>query len=334
VAVILWILKTWEVYAMKNPDCFAANVCGELRGWNTEFRDVLLPKEIRMSSTINPFGGHQGYERLPDDEEPEKASAVQSAGEKDAERPSESATPVASSSAQPDDSGQTPIWRRRLLSTAWGKRRSEAGPESDPKPLPPLPGIDTTPPNRALRGKPVQAPRFIPLRDRSQGSLESGQDSPPRQIDDSVETSPELLAQASPTPFDHLPANATGEQFSRATTEQIYRDALKDVAAKNKREGKSFPKIRAKFALHTQGLSLSPEGVVKNLINRELAARAKEDTPPHSPDSPQQNRNLRLKGLGELKQYRTGLQTDVEQDGTGLQTDPQSGSGAEEMPST
>jgi hypothetical protein len=275
-------------------------------------------------SAINPFGRYQGYERLEDDEESDKAPVA----EKEAEPQNEPTSPVATSSALPVDSGQTSkIWRRRLLSAAWGKRRS------DPKPLPPLPGIDTTPPNRALRGKPVQAPSFIPLRDRSQGSLESGQDSPPRQIDDSVETSPELSAHASPTPFDHLPENATGEQFSRATTGQIYRNALKDVAAKNKREGKSFPQTRAKFALHIEGLSLSPEGVVKNLINRELAARAKEDPGPHSPDSPQQNRNLRLRGLGELEQDRAGLQTDFEQDRAGRQTDPQSGSGAEEMPS-
>jgi hypothetical protein len=270
-----------------------------------------------MPSTINPFEGHQGYERLADDDKPEKASAIESDGEKEAERPSEPATPIASSSAQSDDSGQT--------SRTWRKRLSGIGSKLLQRPRQLPSEINTTFPNRALRGTPVNDQERIRLRrGGTQISQESsGMSTQPET--DSIESFSGRVEEVGPT-LDHLPANATQAQLSKETSRQIYRNAVRDIAAK---KGGIFAETRAKFTLHTQGGSLTPEGVVANIIDRQIEARARMVDSTPDPDTLQENRNLRRQVLGKMKQERAELEAESAA-GSDANT---TGSDAEETPS-
>jgi hypothetical protein len=170
-------------------------------------------------------------------------------------------------------------------------------------------GIDQRPLNSALHGRPVDDQELITPRRTEGHALNDSFESvaPPRRsaFDHSLESLHSSFAEERPA-STHVPEAATLEEQDKA----LFKNALNDIAAKNRKDGWPFPTTRARVSLHIRGRSLTVPGVMKNLTQ---ANQSKRDPRPVALNlTTQQNRKLRRDALVQLERERAKLDSGSE----------------------
>ena len=128
-------------------------------------------------------------------------------------------------------------------------------------------GIDITPPNPALRGKPVNDMQYIdPTAFASRSSIDS--------ISDSEDRLAVLAAEAkvpkAPIPIQNLNGSSLSidSQDMHSNPLEGREGILQDMATKNRQERKHFPELRAQLQFRAHGRSLSVSGAERNIYKK------------------------------------------------------------------
>lgn len=158
-------------------------------------------------------------------------------------------------------------------------------------------GINTAPPNRALRGTPVNDTVYIrPKREDSSdsesstGSLGSHQE-------------PHASLETIPDPKGHRevdPSTLLGGK------DIAYKTVIEEMAERNRNERRLFPETRAKLALRAQAGTFSASRAIDKLSQ----SSQRETDPEVQRDEERDNRNLRRRELNKLTQKQTDLSSD------------------------